>query len=40
VVNDEFSHALTALNAILAGQGDASRAGRPDLASIVAALLA
>jgi guanylate kinase len=40
VVNDEFTHALVALNAILAGQGEASRAGRPELAPIVAALLA
>lgn len=40
VVNDNFAHALAALNAILAGQGEASRAGRPELAPIVAALLA
>ncbi|MGH8400843.1 MAG: guanylate kinase [Gammaproteobacteria bacterium] len=40
VVNDEFSHALAALNAILAGQGQASRAGRPELKAVVAALLA
>ncbi|HET7921296.1 MAG TPA: guanylate kinase [Gammaproteobacteria bacterium] len=40
VVNDEFGHALAALRAILAGRGQASRAGRPELAPVVAALLA
>ncbi|MGH8373482.1 MAG: guanylate kinase [Gammaproteobacteria bacterium] len=40
VVNDNFAHALAALNAILANEGEASRAGRPELAPIIAALLA
>ncbi|HEX5340588.1 MAG TPA: guanylate kinase [Gammaproteobacteria bacterium] len=40
VVNDAFEHALVALDSILAGQGEASRAGRPELVPIVAALLA
>lgn len=40
VVNDDFQHALAALKSILAGQGEACRAGRPELAPTVAALLA
>ncbi|HEX6550740.1 MAG TPA: guanylate kinase [Gammaproteobacteria bacterium] len=40
VVNDDFSQALAALRAILAGQGEASRGERPELAPIVTALLA
>ncbi|MGA9852884.1 MAG: guanylate kinase [Gammaproteobacteria bacterium] len=40
VVNDDFVQALAALKSILTGQGEASRAARPDLKSLVAALLA
>lgn len=40
VVNDDFAQALTALERIIAGCGEASRAIRPDLQSLVAALLA
>ncbi len=40
VVNDRFETALADLEAIFAGQGAASRRERPDLARLVAALLA
>ena len=40
VVNEDFQHALSALVDILAGRGDASRAGRPGLQSLLATLLA
>jgi len=40
VVNDDFSTALQALSDIVRGRGDDSRADRPDLAPVVAALLA
>ncbi|MGH8282272.1 MAG: guanylate kinase [Gammaproteobacteria bacterium] len=40
VVNDDFAQALTALDKILAGRGEASRGARPDLQPLVAALLA
>ncbi|MGH8379120.1 MAG: guanylate kinase [Gammaproteobacteria bacterium] len=40
VVNDDFAQALTALERIIAGCGEASRAIRPDLQPLVAALLA
>ncbi|MGH9351162.1 MAG: guanylate kinase [Terriglobia bacterium] len=40
VVNDDFAQALTALERIIAGRGEASRANRPDLQPLVAALLA
>jgi guanylate kinase len=39
VVNDDFSAALQALSDVVRGQGEASRAGRPELAPMVAALL-
>ncbi|MGH8307003.1 MAG: guanylate kinase [Gammaproteobacteria bacterium] len=40
VVNDVFAQALSALERIIAGHGEASRAIRPDLQPLVAALLA
>ncbi|HSN18705.1 MAG TPA: guanylate kinase [Gammaproteobacteria bacterium] len=40
VVNDTFEHALTELSAIVTGRGQACRADRPALSSIVGALLA
>lgn len=40
VVNDRFEEALAGLEAILAGQGDESRADRPGLARLVDELLA
>ncbi len=40
VVNDRFEEALAALQAILAGRGDAFRAGRPALAPLLASLTA
>lgn len=40
VVNDDFSTALQALSDIVRGRGEDSRAGRPELAPVVAALLA
>jgi guanylate kinase len=39
VVNDDFATALEALSEIVRGRGEASRAGRPELRPIVAALL-
>ena len=39
VVNDDFSTALQALSDIVRGRGDESRADRPELAPVVAALL-
>jgi guanylate kinase len=40
VVNDDFSTALQALSDIVRGRGEDSRADRPELAPVVAALLA
>jgi guanylate kinase len=40
VVNDAFDHALSELAAVVTGRGQASRADRPALKPIVAALLA
>ena len=40
VVNDDFATALQALSDIVRGQGEASRAGRAELAGLTAALLA
>ena len=40
VVNDDFARAAADLAEIVAGQGERSRAGRPELKPIVAALLA
>jgi len=40
VVNDDFERTLVALGDVLAGRGDASRAGRKQLQPLVAALLA
>ena len=40
VVNDDFSTALQALSEIVRGRGEDSRADRPELAPVVAALLA
>ena len=40
VVNDDFGQALGELQAIVRGQGDASRAGRPELAGLAAELTA
>jgi len=40
VVNDRFEDALAALQAIIAGRGDAFRAGRPALAPLLASLTA
>lgn len=39
VVNDDFAAALRALSDIVRGNGEASRADRPELAPVVAALL-
>ncbi len=39
VVNDDFGTALQALSDIVRGHGEASRASRPELASMVAALV-
>lgn len=40
VSNDDFKRAVAELNAILAGQGAASRSARPELQALMAALLA
>lgn len=40
VVNDRFEDALAAMEAVMAGQGDASRADRPGLPRLVDGLLA
>jgi guanylate kinase/non-canonical purine NTP pyrophosphatase (RdgB/HAM1 family) len=40
VVNDDFSHAVADLKRIIAGQGDALRSDRPQLAPLIAELLA
>ncbi len=40
IVNDRFENALAQLQAIVAGHGEALRAGRPELKQVVAALLA
>jgi guanylate kinase len=40
VVNDDFDHAVGELAAIVAGRGQPSRADRPSLKPVVAALLA
>ena len=40
VVNDDFGSALDALADVVQGRGQPSRADRPELAPVVAALLA
>jgi guanylate kinase len=39
VVNDDFGRAVGALADIVAGRGEASRSGRPELAPVLADLL-
>jgi len=40
VVNDDFAHAVAELKRITAGEGEALRSDRPQLAPLVAELLA
>jgi guanylate kinase len=40
VVNDDFAHAVADLNRVIAGQGEALRSDRPELAPLIAELLA
>jgi len=40
VVNDDFAHAVADLKRVIAGQGEALRSDRPELAPLIAELLA
>lgn len=40
IVNDDFDHALTQLQQIIAGRGEGLRAGRPELTPLLATLVA